>query len=788
MKTQGLYQTQFRSVDGNPVIYLFKRNVDGSKTVEKVTNFTPYFYIEEGSEHLLANESCYVTKDKYTTAFDKSCLKVTCKSPYDMYRIKKSIDYNLLYEADIMLDLRYMIDVVESNEPTNYKVLTFDIETDCSQGFPKKEHPVEPIICVTIHDNYSTDYHTFVWRDDLSNITTTNGNHTIHFFSEEKTMLRILLNYWNSLDTDIVTAWNLGFDIGYLIARLQYLGMKIDKLTTVTDNIYKGIVNVLPKGDLEIVGLVLFDALKGYKKMHFGELSSYSLNSIAADELGEQKEGVHNTGQVWREDINALISYNRKDVELVVKIIAKTKLLSIFEDIKNFAGVREINDCFSASRIHETKILKKYHNKLTFPTKAPFKEYDDENEEEGIKGATVLRPDPRLYKYVFVGDFKSLYPSAIKTFNLSKEKIRDVPSEYTVTVGGIHYDTRTMGVMPSMITELMQLKDEMKKKVEGTGQSVNDKMFAIKTFINSFYGVNLLRSFRLFDIRVGATITEIGRYFHKKCVEYIEQNCPDCKVGYGDTDSIFVEVIGCTSDEYAIKRGREVIAELNANVQKVLKEDFKIVDNNMKIEFEKVFRTVMLFKKKRYAGHIIYEDGEVVDKIKIAGFAARRSDTSRISKVMQKEIFTRILTGKDKNDIVKYITNLADDITQRRIPLEDVAIPVKFNTDPSEYSIQNTPKIRAAIHKQKTTGFGIGAGQKVLMLYVKHPKTSVIVFEDVSEADGYEVDYLTLLEKDIYQKIKSIFETVGWNKELLQVENYCNNLGNKQSTLLSTWM
>ncbi|GAH30628.1 unnamed protein product, partial [marine sediment metagenome] len=64
---------------------------------------------------------------------------------------------------------------------------------------------------------------------------------------------------------------------------------------------------------------------------------------------------------------NKLISYNRKDVELVYKIDEKCKLISIFDDIKRYAGVRNLNDCFFASRIHETRMMKKYRD-VVFPT------------------------------------------------------------------------------------------------------------------------------------------------------------------------------------------------------------------------------------------------------------------------------------------------------------------------------------------------------------------------------------------------------------------------------------
>ncbi|GAH16911.1 unnamed protein product, partial [marine sediment metagenome] len=128
-------------------------------------------------------------------------------------------------------------------------------------------------------------------------------------------MLEVFLNYWYEQDADIITAWNLSFDVDYLLARLQQLGISDKKLSQEEDSDFNDVTNFFTgsktnksiikrtNGEVEILGLVLFDMLKAYRKMHFGELRAYDLNSIAVDELNEKKEKVYNTGKVWREDL-----------------------------------------------------------------------------------------------------------------------------------------------------------------------------------------------------------------------------------------------------------------------------------------------------------------------------------------------------------------------------------------------------------------------------------------------------------------------------------------------------
>lgn len=774
MKHIGLYQAQHKSVDYKPTIYLFYRNKDRTKTVKKITDFEPYFYIKE--DILLQNKRhdriLRFEPVNFPSIFGDKVLKCYVKKHSDIYYIRefyKTLDnknpFKNLFEADILFDLRYMIDEVEDNEATDYRIITLDIETDCLEGFPKKENPVEPIICLSLKDNYTNKNVAFAWRGDLE--PHTKGD--IHYYKKEEDMLNAFLDYWHSLDADIVTGWNLGFDMGYLLARLSELKMDYRRLSNVHDNIFNGEVQIMPKGEIEILGKVLFDGLRAYKKMHFGELSSYSLNSVAHDELGEEKDKVYNTGEVWREDIDKLINYNVKDVELTWRIIEKAKLINIFEDIKNFSGVRNINDCFFASRIHETRIMKKYKRIYAFPTKKPFQEKSDETR---IQGGFVKDPIVGMHENVIVLDFKSLYPSLIYTFNLSTEMVK--PDG--VNLGnGVKIQLSPKGIMANMIKDLVQLKDNMKKKVEGTGQNISDKMFAIKTFINSFYGVNALTSFRLYNKDIAESITYLGRTFVNELSEYIEKEL-GFEVVYNDTDSMFVKV-------NQLEDGDIIRNKVNKKVQDLLDKKYGLKDSNMTVEFEKMYRRIILQTKKRYAGLVSWEDGKIKDDVKIAGMAARRSDTSSLSKKVQRDLLKSLLHGGSKEDAVEYVKKVIDDIINGKITNEDLAIPTKLNNNTEDYKVQNIPKVRGVNWSNKNLKTQFSAGQKFLLIYVKHPETDVICFEEEEQIKDFRIDKELMIDKVIILKIQEIFNALSWQNELSMLEFYIKNKLSGQKTL-----
>lgn len=769
---KGLFQCQYTFIDRKATILLFRRE-GANKIVERINDFRPYAYVLREAfnkhQHSIITDSVAGFK----TIYGDDAVKVFVNKPSDIYTVREFYDSDS-FEADVLFDLRYMIDCVDNIETANYKVLYIDIETDVLHGFPDKENPIEPITCVTIYNNFEKVFKTFVWRSDLDNRVTND----IHYFSNEVDMLNSLIDCIRTVNADIITAWNLPFDINYIVARCEKLNVDIQRLSCVRGGVFPPAVRKLEKGEIVILGVVLFDLLRAYKKMHFGELMSYSLNNIAVDELNTEKEDVCNTGDVWRNDLPKLIRYNRKDVSLIVSINNKCKLIKIFDDIKIFSGVRNINDCFFASRIHETAIMHSYRNKLVFPNK----KYDN-SEDSSINGGFVQQPEAGLYDNVLVFDFKSLYPSLIYTFNLSKEMLCDDGLDIG---NGVKFKQTPKGIMPSMIQKLIILKDEFRSKVEGTGQNISDKMFAIKTFINSFYGINALPTFRLYDKRVAESITFLGRSVIQSCSKFIEDNL-NLNVVYSDTDSMFVQVPPQLCG--LADKGYEIAKLLNSFLVEWLHKR-SIAQSNMYIEFEKAFSKIIIQRKKRYAGRVVYEDGVVIDKIKIAGMAARRSDTSPFSKVMQRELISKILHGCSDIQAYDFVFELVNKMNKGEFNVEQIALPIKLNKPIEEYKVRNCPKLRAVRFSNKNLGTQFRAGQKFKMIYVNMVDTDVVAFEDESQLTSIIkfLDVYVMLDKIIFQKVKPLFDVMQWSRLYYDLLSRSKNLVKKQSTLLDSWL
>lgn len=508
---EGLYTLDYRTVNGSPVVFLFIRNKDGTKTIERINNFIPYCYVRDDMISKIPTNISTSFKKGFVDIYGKNVTKCFVNNPYDIYNIRMPFktaegNYDGIYEADCLYSLRYAIDNIGEVIPTKYKILTFDIETASEQGFARKENPIEKIISISAHDNYSDKIISWCWREDLE----VKQEGDINYFNNEVAMLNSFLDYFNKMNADIVSGWNCAaFDMGYLYARLKYLGISPLKLSSVDVNEfdkYESNLTVVERqhGELEVLGLVIFDALRAYRQLHFGQLVSFSLNNIAIIELGEEKYPIINIDDAWKNDIETLIKYNRKDVELTIGIINKCKLIGVFDHIKRFAGTRNINDCFYMSRIHDTRILRKYHNKLAFPTKPEFRE---KRESDKLQGAYVFSK-PGLYDNVVTLDYIGLYPNIMKTFNLSVEQI-DMENGILVNKEtGLKISFDKQGIVPSIVDDLLRLKQELKEQMrEGGSQDLRDKLFAIKVVINCFssdtsiitkYGIKNIK-----DIKIG---------------------------------------------------------------------------------------------------------------------------------------------------------------------------------------------------------------------------------------------------------------------------------------------
>jgi DNA polymerase delta subunit 1 len=173
-----------------------------------------------------------------------------------------------------------------------------------------------------------------------------------------------------------------------------------------------------------INGRVIFDILPYMYRNH--KLSSYSLNSVSAEFLGQQKEDVHHSIisdlQLGSDaDRRRLAVYCIKDAYLPLQLMNKLAIMVNYIEMARVTGV-PLN--FILTRGQQIKVFsmllrKTRQENLVIPTLAKHG-FDGEST---FEGATVIEPKKAYYEVpIATLDFASLYPSIMQvrtTFNLN---------------------------------------------------------------------------------------------------------------------------------------------------------------------------------------------------------------------------------------------------------------------------------------------------------------------------------------------------------------------------------
>jgi hypothetical protein len=241
------------------------------------------------------------------------------------------------------------------------------------------------------------------------------------------------------------------FDIPYLYNRLsKVLGKEYAKqlspIGIVTYNKHRR--------RFFIAGVSCLDYMLMYKTFTFGQRVSYSLEAISQFELGHGKIKYKGTlDRLFKEDKQKFIEYNLNDVILVVEIDGKMRFIDLARTLSH-KGHIPFEDVFFSSRHLDGAILTYIKNKgLVAINKPPRVDSDDEtlyadskdndeDDEETFKGAYVKEPIPGIYRWVVDLDLQSLYPSIMRTLNISPEtkmmKIKNF--EEIVEQFGVKYD------------------------------------------------------------------------------------------------------------------------------------------------------------------------------------------------------------------------------------------------------------------------------------------------------------------------------------------------------------
>ncbi|MHA2768125.1 DNA polymerase II [Vibrio harveyi] len=476
----------------------------------------------------------------------------------------------------------------------------------------------------------------------------------IQWEKDEKALLDALIAWFKQFDPDVIVGWNvIDFDFRLLHKRAEWHNMKLILGRADQPSFFRSSAQS-QQGFISIPGRVVLDGIDTLKTATY-HFRSWSLESVSQELLGEGKE-IHNVhdrmdeiNRMYRSDKPSLAKYNLQDCVLVNKIFDHTHLLDFAIERSRLTGV-ELDRVGGSVAAFTNLYLPQIHRAgYVAPNLHP---------ENWIAspGGYVMDSIPNLYDSVLVLDFKSLYPSIIRSFlidpmglveglqlEIGKAEDEAVPG---FRGGQFH---RSKHFLPEMIEKLWAARDVAKKN--------NEKAFsqAIKIIMNSFYGVLGSSGCRFFDTRLASSITMRGHEIMKQTKVLIEAK--GYQVIYGDTDSTFVSLNGSYSQVDADKIGNELVDYINQWWGDHLRDEYNL-NSILELEYETHYRKFLMptirgaetGSKKRYAGLI--GEGEK-ERIIFKGLESARTDWTPLAQRFQNTLYQMIFHGEDPSDYVR---------------------------------------------------------------------------------------------------------------------------------------
>ncbi|MDG6257560.1 MAG: DNA-directed DNA polymerase [Methanomicrobiaceae archaeon] len=778
----GINQVEYSVAAGGPVVHIFGRDPGGEAAHIEVAGFRPYFYAPAG-EVATVPPPAVVESDPATPYYSirgEELRRLYTQKPTDVREVRDRYTH---YEADIPFATRFMIDMgltggvavpalqcdYRSVRPASVqapaRICLMDIECEDERGFPSPDR--DKIICITCWDSFDDVYTTFYLVAEGTRLDEAalrpdgmgrcfGDDHHIRIFESERAMLEAFADYIRETDPDIMSGWNFTeFDIDYTLKRTGALGMRGDELSRLPGQTERSAIR----------GRALFDLLSAYKKMHATQKESYRLDAVAEEELGEGKIRYAGTiSDLWKNDPRHLIAYNFRDVELCVAIDRKDSIIDFYREISRYVGL-PLDRTLNSSNVIDIYILRKAHGTFVLPSKG----YAASEE---FEGATVFDPSRGVRENVVVLDLKSLYPMCMMTINASPET-KDRDGELRAP-NGVRFRRRPDGLTRSIISELLRERDEKKAQRDaypfGSPEYVlyDLQQNVLKVIMNTYYGVSGYARFRLYDREIGAAVTSVGRAIIEHTRTVIDGM--GYTVIYGDTDSCMVQLPPRDLEE-TIAVAREIERRVNESYAEFARTVLNADSHYFSIKFEKVYRRFFQAgKKKRYAGKLVWKEGQTVDRIDIVGFEMRRSDSPQITREVQYTVIDLILRETDFAPVKAYLAGVIAAYRRGEYSLDEIGIPGGIGKELDAYATKDA-HIRGAIYSNSYLGTDFKRGSKPKRIYIKnvtakYPKTDVICFEYADQVPPeFVVDYETMLERTVKQPISRIIEAVGWKWE-----------------------
>lgn len=681
--------------------------------------------------------------------------RVDCRGHYErrdlievLEQAKKRNGWNIeILEGDVSPLRRLLSDVPSLEIDPDPRCLFLDIETDSRRTFEEARSGQARILSWAVCDSSGEFARSSVLEADAD--------------SSERILLEELFEVMKGFDC--ILAWyGSSFDFDVIQSRAFALGFHeilwhrwtwLDHLEVFKQH------NSLASGD---------------------EKMSFALDHVANYLLGEGKMSFDSskTWEAWvrgGESREELRRYNERDTALLPRIEEKSGYLALHFAVCQICRVFPDTNSLSSTAQGDGFMLRLGdEHGIRWKTRKRFDESP-----EPFKGAYVMEPE-RLgaIDNVHVADFAGLYPSIMRTFNMSpdtklnhfargsfgEEEFCQLPERET------YFRTDEEGMFKIALDQLVAKRAEysemMKKETPGSPEHKKFQRLsqAFKVVANSFYGIIGSPFSRFFDAEIAEGVTQTGKWLIQTVISEAKKEGLD--PFYGDTDSVFVSG---DADKF-----RALVNRLNTEWGERL-EPWGIEKHFIDLDFEKTFRRVIMITAKRYVGaFLMYKGKEVPPDAppEVKGVEFNRGDSIKLARVFQKEVIDRLLELElpTAETIRELIEEWKARVYRGEFELEDIIMSQSLSKPLKEYKDPLPTHVRVA-HILKERGEPMQPGSRVYYVVIpqtdkEDKKLNPVPVADIESLD--QVDRAYYWEKRVYPPVERVVEkvypTIPWKE------------------------
>jgi DNA polymerase elongation subunit (family B) len=441
---------------------------------------------------------------------------------------------------------------------------------------------------------------------------------------------------------------------------------------------------------------------------------------------------------LYRLNYQKFIEYNIKDVDLVVKLEDKLKLIELALTLA-YDTKCNYEDVFAQTRMWDALI---YSYLLDRNIIVPPKEIKQKN--SAFEGAYVKDPQVGMHNWVASFDLNSLYPHLLIQYNISPETLVE-PENYSpemrevlnqgvnvekllnqkidtselkdvaLTPNAQYFRTDIQGFLPKMMEEMyedrkkfkkMMLKSkqeyvneknpEKKKELDKLVARYNNLQLAKKVSLNSAYGALGSQYFRFYDLRQALAVTMAGqlsiRWIENKLNNYLNKLLKT-EIDYviaSDTDSIYLKLEPLVQSVFSKEtRTDKVIAFMDKvcedKIQPFIDKSYSDLASyvhayaqKMQMKREALANKGFWTAKKRYVLNVYNNEGVAYEEpeMKVMGLEVVKSSTPQVIREKMKATI-KLIIDTDENTVQDFIADFKEQF--KKFPVEDISFPRGVN-------------------------------------------------------------------------------------------------------------